>query len=84
MQSITLCKFYWWWNMELNPKPLLQLLQKIANAYIRTAEQTFDMIANARLAKAMARRGFGSSVPIPKHKVTTHFSLNYTHGFASS
>jgi len=26
MQRECLCKFYWWWNTELNPEPLLQPL----------------------------------------------------------
>ena len=37
MQRGCLCKFLWWWNMELNPKPLLGAEQTIANACVLTA-----------------------------------------------
>jgi hypothetical protein len=42
MQRECLCKFYWWWNTELNLNPLLRRLRKIGEVCTRIAEQNFS------------------------------------------
>jgi len=38
MQRERLCKFLWWWNMELNPEPLFQPMRKHDGISALTAE----------------------------------------------